>query len=206
MTTDGADGCPCKIGNAVDTYRLGDLPAELERHHDEGASLRELADEVNVRIVEAAIDATAADVAGDAASVYAALEDGPAERRVAVEEQFTGVGIDVDDLRSDFVSYGTVRRHFKNCVGRDTGREGVDSVEEARHVLDHARDRCERVIEQTLNRLRRIGIVAAGPLSVRTSVRITCTNCERSYSVTDFLNRRQCHCPGEESDEASTGR
>ena len=59
--------CDCKVGRSVDAYALDSLDERIHCEQTEAdASLRSLADFVNVWFLEAAIDAAGTDVAGDA--------------------------------------------------------------------------------------------------------------------------------------------
>lgn len=197
MSTGGAVECECKIGRQMEKYGLSDLNGELRHHRrEEEASLRDLADFVNARIVEAAIDAADADVAGDGTSVYVALadDDVSTERRVNVTDQLTSTGIDVDELEGDFVSYQSVRTHLRNCLDVDTGRRGVETVEEGREVIEWARARDENVIERTLSRLQRVGAITAGELTATTTITVECTTCGTNYRLGRFLDRGACEC------------
>lgn len=60
---DAADTCSCKIGRNIKQYNLDNLNAELRhRRLEEEASLRDLADYVNQRILVATLMVTDIDV------------------------------------------------------------------------------------------------------------------------------------------------
>lgn len=188
--------CSCKIGRQMDAYGLQGLNDDVLRRREEGASLRDLAEFVNVRILEAAMDASDADVAGDAGSVYAALTDDSisTEKRVNTIDQLNDVGIDVKALEGDFVSYQSVRYHLQKCLDMDTGRQGVETIEEGREVIEWARTREENIIGRTLSRLQRIGAIAGGDLRTNSTVTVECTECESTYTIEEFLDRGVCEC------------
>lgn len=190
--------CSCKIGRQANTYDLRNLSEDLRRRREEGDSLRDLAAFVNKRILGAAIDASDADVAGDVGSVYAALADDEVstERRVNTIDQLDAVGVDAQTLKDDFVSYQSVRNHLRNCLDMDTGRRGIETAEEGREVIEWARSREENIIERTLSRLRRIGLIASGDIRINSTVTVECTDCGNTYTVDEFLDRRACECSG----------
>lgn len=195
-------GCGCKIGRAIREYGLSDLDDELAGRHGGAASLRDLEEYVNVHIVDAALQGADADVAGDAASVYAALagEDVDIERRIAVEDQLADVGIDCARLEESFVTYQTVRRHLKDCLGVDTARnDGVESIEEARDVLADATDRYARIVTQVLRRLDRVDAITSGNPSANLSLRavqVECSGCGAVRPLDAFLDEG-CECRGD---------
>lgn len=197
MSTKDDPECPCKIGRQIDSYDLRDLNEDLRyRRHEEETSLRDLADFVNARILETAIDASDADIAGDAVSVYVALtgDDVSTRRRVDVTDQLSNAGIDVDELERDFVSYQSVRYHLQNCLDVDTSRHGVETLEEGRGVVEWARTRDANVIERTLSRLQRTGAVTAGELTTTVTVTVECATCGNTYRIDEFLDRGSCEC------------
>lgn len=189
--------CDCKIGRNIDKYGLQELNAAVQRRREEEQlSLRDLAFFVNTRIVAAAIDASDAAVAGDATAVYTALtgDDVAPERRASVRNQLSDVGIDVEELTEDFVSYQAVRYHLQNCLEMDTGRHGIETIDEGQAVVSKTRERDRRVIERTLNRLQRVGAIDAGSLDVTLSLLVTCTECGESHDIDAFLDREGCGC------------
>lgn len=195
---DGERSCECKIGRKVEKYGLEDLGQKIASQRNDGKSLRDLANFVNIRITEAAINAANADVAGDATSVYEALgEDEAIERRVQLQDQLTAVGIETEELEGDFVSYQTVRYHLQNCLNMDTSREGINSVAEGREVIEWARDRDRDIIKRTLNRLKRVDELETGDLNVTLSVTVECKNCGDSMRVETFLENEMCECRGQ---------
>lgn len=191
-------GCACKVGRGARKHGLDDLDADLERRYVGGeASLRDLADLVNARIVAAAVEATDADVVGDPSSIYAAIQgdEVSAERRADVRDQLTYAGVDLGALTEDFVSHQTVRDHLRSCLDVDTSRTGVESLEEARDVVEWARARDEQIVDRTVERVRRLGLLRTGPLEVSHTVRVTCVDCGATYRPSELLERGACECP-----------
>jgi len=195
------DACGCKVSRVADRRDLGDLDAELRHRRDEGASLRDLADVVNTRVLESGMNAVDADVVGDAASVYEALtgDDVDPTRHADVRDQLEYAGVDVESVSGDFVSHQTVRDHLRDCLGLDTGRDGVETVQEGREVVTWARERNERVVERTLQRLGRTGALELGELDVFNSTTVTCEDCGSSFGVEELLDRGGCDCGREDA-------
>jgi bacterioferritin-associated ferredoxin len=188
--------CDCKIGRNAEAYGLDALDSDIRRRREDGASLRSLAGYVNVRLLEAELLEADADVVGDAESVYEAIEgdDVAPERRADVRDQLSYAGVDLTALRDDFVSHQTVSAHLNDCLGLDTSRRGVTTVEEARDLIAWASDKEERTIEQTLAQLVRNGTLTLGDLEVTLSVTVRCADCGDSFRVPEILERRRCSC------------
>lgn len=184
----------------MEAYDLAMLDDDVARRREDGASLRDLAEFVNVAVLERALADAGAEIAGDPRSVYEALTDGDAGpgRRSAVRQQLDRAGVPVEDVESDFVSHQTVRDHLKDCLGMDTGRRATTDVDDAADLIGWARDRNETIVDDTLARLRSADELDTGPLDVTHSVRVTCEDCGASYRVADLLERRTCRCGGTE--------
>jgi transcriptional regulator with XRE-family HTH domain len=189
--------CDCKIGRDAEKYGVPDLPLFVRRRRlEDGLSLRDLAEAVNTRLVESVLEEADADVAGDAASVYAALadEDVPPERRLSVRNRLTDLGVDVEELDADFVSYQAVRRHLRNCLDVATDREGITDLSEGREIVATARERDREIISQTLRRLQRVGELRDTDIEVRISPRVSCRRCGQFFGLDEFLAAGGCDC------------
>lgn len=198
--SEGTPQCSCKVGRDVGKYGLDDLDDELERRYVSGdASLRDLADLVNATIVGSAVDATDAEVVGDPASIYAAVrgEDVAPERSANVRDQLTYAGVDLDALTDDFVSHQTVRDHLRSCLDVDTSRAGVESLSDAATVVEWASSRDEQIVDRTVERVRRLGLLDTGPLEISHSIRVTCVDCGATYRPTELFERGGCECTGD---------
>lgn len=186
--------CDCKIGRNAEKYGLS---IDVRRwREDEELSLRDLAQRVNVRITAAVLDSVDGGIVGDPASVYAVLADPDvaADRRVTVQDQLAGQDVDPGELDADFVSYQSVRHHLRNCVGVDTSRRGIETIDEGRAVVEWATDREARVVERTLGRLGRVGALAGTDYEVTTTLTITCGDCGATYRIDDLLDAGGCSC------------
>jgi hypothetical protein len=188
--------CACKVGRTAGNVGVRNLDDELRERHREGASLRDLERFVNRRILERALENAAPAVIGDVDAIYDALagDDVSAGRRTEVRQRLAGAGVDVDRLLDEFVSYGTVRTHLRECLDVETDRRTELSVEDARGTIEWARSRSNGIVERTLERLVAADEVAGGDLSVSGTVRVTCDGCGASLPVEEFLATGGCAC------------
>jgi hypothetical protein len=196
----GDDGCTCKIGRNAEAYAVEDLDRRLLERRAEGASLRRLETVVNRAILRAALREADAAVIGDAASVYETLtgDDVSAGRRTETKERLSRAGVDPDELLDDFVSYGTVRSHLRDCLDVDTDRRSTLSVEDAQGTIEWARSRSEGIVERTVERLAGTEGFSAGDVEVGHVVRVSCRDCGASHPVESFLDRGGCDCDPDE--------
>lgn len=188
--------CGCKVGQSLSQYGLGDVHEEVRRKRDDGESLRSLADHVNERLLEAAIEQARRDVIADADTAYRKLvgDDVGAGERAEFETRMERAGIDVESLRSDFVSHQTVRDHLNDCLGMDTSRERDVSVESAERTINWARSRQLAVVGETLDRLAGTETFALGEYDLTQTTRVTCQDCGRTATIDELLGSGGCDC------------
>jgi len=215
--------CDCKIGRIIDEYDLETLDADLERRRrEEEASLRDLAARTNRCILEAAIERESQSVfeAEDelfgaidrdeaVAAIYAALADDETrpDRRARVRTRLEQVGIDVDGIKRDWVTHPTVRSHLRECLDIDTSRDCRLDSDDALDTIEWARSRCIAIVGRTLERLQGGNSLSITDADVSVSIRVTCRNCNESYSPARLLSRGGCAChPEIATDDDSSGK
>jgi hypothetical protein len=192
-------------------YELNDLNEFLRDARQADSSLRDLADQVNIRILRRCLEESDISIAGDAESLYEALEKNNSERFYDIKLKLEEAGIttpfysdeelsetSVDILLDDFVSYQTVRTHLQTALSMDTSRSGITSRTEGREVIQNSRDRHVAVVERMLKRLDRESVdeitIVPDDLDISVSTRIRCRGCGNSYSVQTLLNNHGCEC------------
>lgn len=219
MATGTADDCSCKVGRVVERRGLAGLDDELRRRRADGASLRALTEVVNRRVLAAALDRVAdgaqmddlfGAVSDDRAVrlVYEALagDDAGAERRARVRTRLSQRGVDVDAVTDDWVTHPTVRRHLRECLGVDTGRNGSVTPDDAMDTIEWSRSRSEGVLGRTFERLDDAGLVRTGDLEVSATFQLTCAGCGHTYRPRQLLEEGGCACHGPDggADPSST--
>lgn len=190
-------GCNCKVGRVAEAYDLTELDAKLEKRYvTEDSSLRDLSEYINTQVIGVVLEDSGADIVGNPGSIYQTLrdDDGPPERRANIRDQLTYSGVNMESVISDFVSHQTVRAHLRDCLDIDTTRGGVDNIEEARDVINWARERDEEIIYRVFERLNHQGILNIGDLEVSHTIRIACVDCGKSYRPDDILSEGACDC------------
>jgi hypothetical protein len=104
-------------------------------------------------------------------------------------------GIDVDQLQSDFVSYGTVRRHLKNCLGVEReSPEADDPAETGAQRIAALQNRTVAVTENTLSQLASAGELAAGDIDVFVDITVSCSECGMHAPVREYIEGNGCDC------------
>lgn len=204
--------CSCKVGRKRREYGLDGLNDELrDQRFDHDASLRELAEYVNQRILEQAIRRAGLDLTDVAygavspddalAVVYETLtsDSVTADREVRVRTRLEQRGVDIEAIESDWVTHPTIRDHLNECLGIETGRSSRITPDDSRDTIEWARTRCARIVEQTVSRLISSGHVTISDHNVSVIINITCSECGQAYRLSELLEKRSCSCDTDET-------
>ena len=191
-----------KVGRVIAERELDGLGDELERYWtDDGTdrySLRELADLFNQRVLQAAMRAADQDpIDGEAENLYGLLtdDDVTSGTKIQAEHRLERAGIDVDRLRNDFVSHQAVHTYLtKYRDAESPSVDGDDNVEKSRRTVQQLRNRLQAVTETTISSLLRAGELSIGDFRVYVDVRVTCTDCQTQYPLTELFDVGRCEC------------
>jgi hypothetical protein len=196
-----ADGC--KIERVCERRDLATLPERLvERRTEADASLRALERFFNREVLAAAMRAAGMELLdGEATNVYRLLtaEDVSHAARTEARDRLSRAGVDVDAVTSEFVTYGTIRTHLRECAGIETGRESAADADAVSETVFTLFGRTEAVTERELSRLAGTDAFDAGDLTVSLTARVACGTCGEEYGLRRLLDRGGCECGGTES-------
>jgi len=190
----------CKVDRVADKYHLGDLDGRLQRRRcNKDASLRDLDEYINTRVLESAMISSGMDpVDGEAANYLSLLRSDDEISRKEARRELARQGVPVDDLEEDFVSYQTVRKHLNECMEIDTSKSYSPEPDEDRDRMGNLKGRTENVIRRTITRLRKHGAVRIGEPTAIVSMKVRCGTCGRTHDVSELLRQRACACADEE--------
>lgn len=201
---DASEGCGCKIGRIVDQYELGDLnddlAAEWTGADGERRSLRELAREVDRRVLRSAMDRAGMEYRdGEVENLYRILTDDDVSSgsRTETRRELEHAAVPIEQVERDFVSHQTVHTHLTDCL--DAAIEEPDDaerIENARDTLRALQNRTVAVTDDTVERLDGAGALSVGEYSVLVDVTIVCEDCGGHYTVGDLLDEEGCDCAG----------
>jgi hypothetical protein len=202
-TSSETDQTPsCKIDRTAAAY---DLSEEAERlgeywtRDDERYSLRKLAVYFNHQILRAAMEQAGLNpLDGEVDNTYRLLTDEDVSQgmRTQARNRLQKQDIDVDQLQSDFVSYGTVRRHLKDCLGVERESTGTDDdpAETGAQRIAALQNRTVAVTENTLSQLASASELAAGDIDVFVDITVSCSACGMHAPVREYIEGNGCDC------------
>lgn len=196
MVQTNSDSGGTKICSAISKYALDTLNDGLRNRHSNGESLRNLATFVNQQILEATITRVNASMITDPESLYRILTDDEVSmgRRAEIETTLEKEGINIKELKKDFVSHQTVKHHLNQELGVDTSRENSLTVSDAISRIDWSQSRNEAVIRNTLSQLEALNELETGGYTLSTSARVSCNECGKTYYIHEFLDNSGCSC------------
>jgi hypothetical protein len=195
-----------KVERLLDEYDLTGLGDELvtswTADGEERKSLRQLAREFNVALVDATLEREGiTHFDSDAGAIYEALDGDDAEMdRATVETRLDREGVDVEQLDRDFVTYQAIRSYVKDV--RDAEYETAsdeEHIEKQKTTIQRLVSRATSVTEEKLARLRDTGRIVLGDFRLIIDFQVYCRDCETQKTVASLLDDGGCNC--EESAE-----
>jgi hypothetical protein len=194
-----------KLERIIDRYEMPELETTLVERWtasgEERSSLRELARDVNVGLLEAALAEAGVDTLdGEVQNYYRLLadDDVSAGRRTEARSRIDRAGVDVDQLERDFVSHQAVHTFLTERAGVSyEGASREERIARTRDSLQRLRGRVETVADNNVERLAEAGDLDVGDVSVLLSVTAVCNDCGRQYDLDTLLEEGQCACAGD---------
>ena len=189
-----------KIGRVLAAYGLEDLherlPALWRGDTGEATSLRDLARQINIAILQRAMERAGLDpIDGEAANAYRLLTDDEvsAGARTQQRRSLERAGIEVDQLEGQFVTHQAIYTYLTEVLGvsKDTD---TDPVESRRERVQRLRGRTEAVVGDALTTLRDSSSITLGESETTVDIRVYCRNCQSGYEFEDLLARGGCAC------------
>lgn len=198
-----ASGRRSKVERLLQKYELDGVGDELERFwtaedSETRRSLRDLATYFNERLLERALQDTEAVVLeGSVERTYQLLtsENVSRGKRTQVERRLQREGIDIDELRADFVSYQAIRTYLKNYRRVERSTDDRNQRAKAAETVNRLRNRLVTVAETRLERLRSTGQITLGKFHLIANLRVVCEDCGAQREFTHFVDSGGCDCP-----------
>jgi hypothetical protein len=191
-----------KVGRVLSQYELVDLHNRLADlwlgHSGEEVSLRDLADRLNVAIVRTALEQAGEDpLEGEAENVYQLLDGGDVSAGVRIQQRnrLERIGINVDELESDFVTHQAVHTYLTKGLGiSKRTKADTDPVETRATRIQRLRNRLDAVMEQSLSQLQNSGDLSTGEIDTTVGLHVYCEDCETQYELLELLDEGSCDC------------
>lgn len=201
-SSDADTGSRGKVAKLIAEYDLEGLGDELEMYwtaDDDRMSLRDLAVHCNKEVLRATLNDHAVDtLAGEVNNLYELLtdDDVTSGERIEAENRLEDRGINVDQLRSDFVSRQAIHTYLTKQRDAEYSNDPGDGqiIERRLEELQRLKSRLSVVVERTLPTLRNGERITLGAFQVLVSVRVQCADCGAQFSAAELLQRGGCNC------------
>lgn len=197
----GSPTIDSKVSRLIEEYDLGGRGEWLETHWTgdgvERRGLRDLADAFNRRLLGVAMRGAGMDpLEHDVESAYELLTDEEASSgtRVDLQNRLEWNGIDVEALKSDFVSHQAIHTYLTKVRGVEHERSETAPLETGLQTIERLQGRTRVVTTDTLDRLAKGGDIKLAAFDVLVDVRVLCENCGTQYQVAELLEQGGCEC------------
>jgi hypothetical protein len=193
-----------KVARVIGEYGLEGMDDELAvlwtGDETERRSLRQLATYFNKDVLGAAMrEAGMNPLDGEVENTYRLLTDDDVTQGVQTEtrKQLEREGIDVDQLKNDFVSHQAVHTYLTKH--RDIRPPSNDSSDEsrrdsARNTVQRLQSRTVAVTENMLDRLATTDSLELGEFDVLVETQVLCRECKTVSTVGELLDNGGCDC------------
>lgn len=191
-----------KVGRVLAEYGLLDLHNDLSElwlgDDGEEMSLRELADHINIAILQQAMETAGVEpLEGEAANAYRLLTDDDVSVGVSTQQRnrLDRAGVDVESLEADFVTHQAVHTYLTSVLDVSKERGGdADPIEKHEQRVQRLRSRTEAVTENSLSELTGADDFALGEYNVVVDLQVYCRGCESQFDVAELFRRGGCNC------------
>ena len=198
MTTE-ASSTNTKVARVIQKYDLDGMGASLEAawtgEAGERTSLRDLADEFNEAVLEAALrEESVSSVNVDVSSTYAALRGDSDSSATRSRRRLEREGIDVDKLTGDFVTHQAIHTYLTQEREASLPAADDDMVDRKAETIEKLQGRTSVVAESAISSLANTDKLDKDNYDVLVDVRAVCQNCGSDMAVGELIRRVGCGC------------
>lgn len=190
-----------KVARVIGKYDLDgfgdDLEDEWTGASGERTSLRDLADEFNQSVLQAALRSAGETVAEtDVESAYRTLTDDDVSRadEMRKRRELERSGLDVDDVLNDFVTHQAIHTYLTDYRGAELPDRSEGLLDRKIQTLERLQGRTTAVTESTIETLVSGDYLTDREYQVFLDVRVVCSNCGDDYAASDLLRNGGCDC------------
>lgn len=204
--TSKTDGPNTKVARVIEAYDLEGMGATLEAEWTadpgERTSLRDLADEFNEAVLEAALrDAGVSPLNVDVSSMYEALQGGSGSTATRARRRLEREDVDVDRLTTDFVTHQAVHTYLTKEREASLPADDRNLADRKVETIEKLQGRIAAVTESAIDSLASADELDRADYDVLVDVRTVCPNCGADAPVGVVIRQGGCDCV----DSAETG-
>ena len=180
-----------KIDRIVEKYEIAEVREELRVRwtaEDNRDSLRDLEVYFNQRVLRAAIEEErSAPLDGEIENLYRLLtaDDVRESDKTRAQRRLKRKGIDVDELRSDFVSHQTIYRYLKNHLNLDSPDKSETTKQNYIERVRALQNRTKVITKDVVNQIQEKS-GDEDDIDVLVDVKVRCPGCEQYRRLEHF--------------------
>lgn len=191
-----------KVARVIQEYNLDgmgtNLEAEWTGEAGERTSLRDLADEFNEAVLEAAVrEASISSLSVDVSSTYEALRSESGSSVTRARRRLEREGIDADKLTGDFVTHQAVHTYLTQERKVSLPSESDNVAERKIETIEKLQGRVSAVAESAISSLVNANELNREDYDVLVDVRAVCPDCGSDAPLGDLIRRGGCSCTSE---------
>lgn len=190
-----------KVARVIDEYDLDGMGERLEASWTgdggERTSLRDLADEFNRSVLEAAIrDSGGAAVSSDVETTYRLLTDDDVSEadRMRKRRELEQDGLDVSRVRNDFVTHQAIHTYLTKYREAELPDRSADRVQRKVETLERLQGRTSVVAESTIEGLANSDDITDREYEVFVDIQVVCSECGTGYAIGELIRQGGCSC------------
>lgn len=130
-------------------------------------------------------------------SEYEALTSGDEVKRGEIVDDLRSDGLDGEQLRDDFVSRSTMRRHLTDCLGasKDDGKSAESTTNWELDQIQHSKEHFEDSVAESIRSLANKGqLPGADEADIEVAIFVSCPECSTRVRLRTALDR-EFICP-----------
>lgn len=201
MTTEASD-TNTKVARVIEMYDLDGMGANLEAawtgEAGERTSLRDLADEFNEAVLEAALrEASVSSLGIDVSSTYKALRSDSRSEANRARRRLEREGIDIDELTGDFVTHQAIHTYLTQERKASLPAADGNMADRKVETIEKLQGRASAVAESALSSLANADELDRDDYDILVDVRAICPNCGTDMSVIELIRHGSCTAESE---------
>lgn len=188
-----------KVARVIEAYDLEGIAENLEAawtgETGERTSLRDLADEFNETVLEAAVrEVGDSSIDLEIASMYDVLQNDDGPEATRVRRRLERKGIDVDELTNDFVTHQAVHTYLTKDRNASLPADERNLAERRMEAIEKLQGRLSAVTEEALSSLANADEIDRDGYNVLVDVRAVCPRCGADAPIGEVIQNGGCGC------------
>ena len=188
-----------KVARVIQEYALEGMGENLEAawtgEGGERTSLRDLADEFNQAVLEAALSqAGVSSLSVDVSSTYEALRSDSSSSSTRARRRLEREGIDVDELTDHFVTHQAVHTYLTKEREASHSPTTEDIANKKADTIEKLQGRVSAVTESAISSLANANELDKSTYEVLVDVRAVCPDCGRDVPIGELFRKGGCDC------------